>query len=633
MDYTRLVINEKKELKDLISKLDVVREPSQRIALLRALIQNLQFNQPDIAKDYAQELLDLGLQKRNQEILGIACNVFAIAEINHGDFRKAKLYCYQALDALDEKSEPFIITCRNLAEILTNQGKYDEAYDYLMLSQATQAVLNLSFYEPFTNAQIAKIYYRKGKYKDAFDICLNNLRKYREHTPLDGWEAVTHHVMGLIYAAQNEYKLSLDNYLKSVSLWKQLDNQYQVTGLYSNIGSIYIYQNNLTSAERYFQKALQVDKEHGGNTKMQSLIYQNLAIVNVRSQKIEKAKAYYDMALRLCKMINDQLGEMQLLYNMATMYKENPKKAIEYYENSLKIASDIQDTRFIMHNNESLSNTYAELEEYKKAYLYKITAQKLERELFGMEKTKAIKDVETQYRDEWQIKEMQLLETRNEELKAFVQRATHELKEPLRMINSFGKILNQRYLIQLDDKGQEYLSYIIDFSEYLGRIMVDLVDYTIVGVDITKLIPIDTNDCLLTAIRNLETIMSKENTEITTPPLPIIRCNKIVLIRLFQSIIENSIKFKKDNNPFIEINSEENLDNIIISIKDNGIGIATTHHERVLGIFEKVHSNKTYDGNGIGLAICQKIMQSIKGRLWLESTLGEGTTVFLQFPK
>lgn len=633
MDYTRFVLKGNKVIKDLTAQLQVVREPSKRIEILRALIQKLQFNQPKLARDYAQELLDLGLQKRDEETLAIACNVFAIAEIQHGDFRKAQLYCYQALDASHDKSEPFIITCRSLAEILTNQGKYDEAFDYMLLSQETQAYLGVHNYEAFTNTQIAKIHYRKGNYKEAFNICLNNLRKFKNHSPLDGWEAATYHVMGLIYAAQKEYKLSLENYLQSAKIWEKLNNPYQITGLYSNIGSSYIYQNNLKSAEASFQKALNVDKEHGGNTKMQSLIYQNLAIINSRNKKPKKAKSYYDMALHLCKMINDKLGEMQLLYNMGAMYDDDPQKAISYHENSLNIATDIQDTRFIMYNNESLSDTYATLKDYKKAYLYKAEAQKLERELFGMTKTKAIKEVENQFNIEWQAKEMQLLSNQNEELKEFVQKAANKIEEPLRIINSVGQVLSKRYRKQLDDKGQEYLAYITNSSNFLGNIIRDLVDYAIIGVDMTDLAPIDANDCLIDAIKNLETLLSDTNTEIIATALPMIRSNKTILTQLFQSLIENSVKFRKETSPIIEINTDENFNNIIISIKDNGIGIATSNHERVLEIFEKVHPKNIYESNGIGLAICNKIMKSIKGELWLESTLGEGTTVFLKFPK
>ena len=633
MNYTKLVLQEKREIQSLLTQLSIVRVPSERIELLRALIQHLQFNQPNIAKDYAQELLDLSLQNRNEETLGFAYNVFATDEIQHGDFRKAQLYCYQALDALSDQQEPFIITCRNLIEILTNQGEYDQAHDYLTDSKETQKYLNLSIYEPYTNAQEAKIHYRKGKYKEAFNICINNLRNYKNSNPLDGWEAVTYHVLGLIYAAQQDYQLSLENYLKSAGIWEKLDNQYQITGLYSNIGSSYIYQKNLTSAEIYFNKALNVDKQNGGNTKMQSLIYQNLAIINYRNKKTAKAKSYYDMALRLCKMINDKLGEMQLLFNMAMMYQNDPEKAVEYYENSLKIAVDIQDNRFIMFNNESLSKEYASLGDYKKAYFHIIKAQYLERELFGLERTKAIKEVENEYFTEWRKQEIELLKNKNQSLEEFVQKITAEIKMPLNNLNQSGELLTQKYINTLNEEGQYYLNISTEASSYLSKLVEKLEEYALTDIKYLNLESVNVEECFEKVISKLKAQNTDKEIDITIEPLPNLTTDKLMLSRLFKHILDNALKFNLNNPQKITIQADEKKDYNVILIKDNGIGIAIENQRKVLDIFETVGSKKDYKNAGIGLAICKKIMDLLNGEIHLESTINKGTTVFLKFPK
>jgi signal transduction histidine kinase len=635
MNYTNLVLQEKREIKSLLTQLSIIRIPSERIELLRALIQHLQFNQPNIAKDYAQELLDLSLQNRNEETLGFAYNVFAIEEIQHGDFRKAQLYCYQALDALNDKQEPFIITCRNLVEILTNQGEYNQAYDYLTYSKETQKYLNLDIYEPYTNAQEAKIYYRKGKYKEAFNICINNLRFYKNRNPLDGWEAVTYHVMGLIYAAQQDYQASLENYLKSVSIWEKLNNQYQITGLYSNIGSSYIYQNNLNSAEVYFNKALNVDRQNGGNTKMQSLIYQNLAIISYRSKKNDKAKSYYDMALRLCKMINDKLGEMQLLFNMAMMYENSPEKSIEYYENSLKIAVDIQDTRFIMFNNENLSKAYSELGDYKKAYFHILKSQYLERELFGVERTKAIREVENEYFAEWRKQEILNLKNKNQTLEDFVQKVATEIKTPLKAIHTAGKLLTKENneVEILNEKERNYLNHTTEGVGFLIKLIKKLEEYAKTDAKYLNLQTVNVHECLEKVISKLKAQNTNNEIDITIQPLPTLTTDITMLSRLFKHLLENAIKFNLSNRPKITIQTDEKKGYNIISIKDNGIGIALENQEKVLDIFETVGSKKDYKNAGIGLAICKKIMDLLNGEIYLESAINEGTTVFLKFPK
>ena len=633
MNYTKLVLKEKEEVKSLITQLSIVRVSSKRIEILRALIQHLQFNQPGFAKDYAQELLDLSLQNRDEETLGFVYNVFAMEEIQHGDFRKAQLYCYQALDTLEDDSEPFVITCRNLAEILMNQGEYDQAYDYLMVSKKIQEVLQLETYKAYTNAQEAKIHYRKGKYKEAFNICITNLKNHKNTNSLDGWEAVTYHVLGLIYAVQEEYTLSLENYLRSTGIWEKLGNQFQITGLYSNIGSSYIYQNNLSTAEVYFKKALGVDKENGGNTKMQSLIYQNLAIINCRSKKIAKAKSYYDLALRLCKMINDKLGEMQILFNMGSMYKNDVEKSIEHYENSLKIAVDIQDTRFIMFNNESLSEVYAEVGDYKKAYFHKLKAEYLERELFGLERRKTIKEIESQHFVEWQRQEIKDLWQKNKSLELFVDKVACEIKEPLIMISRFSKLLARKHKATLNDKGQEYLTYVTEASDYLSKLVKNLGEYVIIDSSNIKIEPVDVNNCLANAIANLKSLIEDNNVEISVTDIPFINADKMMLTRLFQNLLENAIKFNKNLMPKILINADEKTDFNIISIKDNGIGIAIEYQEKVLDVFEKVDTKSANKNSGIGLAICKKIMETLDGEIRLESAINIGTTVFLKFPK
>ncbi len=630
MDYTRLVIEHRKNINDLKTKLETIKQPSQRLELLRDIIYELQFNQPVIAKDYAEELLDLGLQSRNEQNLGIAYNVFAFAEIQKGDFRRAKLYCYQALDILEEQSEPFIITCRNLAEINTNQGSYDKALEYLLASRTVQEDLKITHHSAFTSIQIAKVYYRKGKYKEAFDTCLQTLRSFQNNNPIDGWEASTYHVMGLIYAAQKEFQLSLDNYLKSANIWEQLGNSYQTTGLYSNIGGIYIYQNNLISADKYFQKALRIDKEHGGNIKMQSLIYQNLAIVNYRSKKNGKAISYYNTALNLCKMINDQLGEMQLLFNMASMYEDDPKKSIELLENSLKIATEIQDTRFMMINYENLSEDYAQLKNFETAYELKLKAQNLERELFGMEKTKAIKDVENQFKERWRTKEIEILKNRNEELKHFVHRAALEVKEPLRLMNSFGNILTNRYAQELDKKGLEYLNFITHSSNNLSDKVDNLIKYAIVGIE-AQTHKVDLNNCVKNVLTQFESSINNSKVNVSLTTLPIIYNDKKLIELLLFHLIDNAIKFNKSQEPSIEISTQEEDEDLIISIRDNGIGIAPDNHERIFKIFERVHAKKDYKGDGIGLAICKKIMDTLQGDIWIDSKLNHGTNIFLKF--
>jgi chemotaxis family two-component system sensor kinase Cph1 len=319
-----------------------------------------------------------------------------------------------------------------------------------------------------------------------------------------------------------------------------------------------------------------------------------------------------------------------LLFNMAMMYDEDIPKSIELYEHSLKIATEIQDTRFIMSNYENLSEIYADLKNYQIAYEYKIKAQNLERELFGTEKTKAIKEVEHQLEENWRGKEIEILKNRNDELNHFVHKAALEIKEPLKLMNSLGNILTKRYSNNLDNKALEYLSFITESSNHLNKTIDNLIKYAIVGIE-AQTQKIDLNDCLTNTLKQLESRINSSKVQISSSTLPVIYNDKKLIELLLFHLIDNALKFRKTSNAKIEISTQEDNEELIISIKDNGIGIAPTDQERIFKIFERVHEKNVYQGDGVGLAICQKIMDTLHGSIWIDSKLNHGTNIFLKF--
>jgi signal transduction histidine kinase len=365
---------------------------------------------------------------------------------------------------------------------------------------------------------------------------------------------------------------------------------------------------------------------------MQSLIYQNLAIIYFRFKEKEKAHEHYQKAYLLCRNNDDKLGEMQILFNMAMLDGENWQKSIDLYQASLKIAIEIDDKRFIMANYENLSEMYAELKDYEQAYYFKLKAQRLERELFGMERTKSINELKNRFDEEWRVKEMADLQRRNDELKHFVQKAVHEIKEPLRMVSSFGQILSKKYAKTLDVRGQEYLNYMIESTNHLNKMLSSLIDYGMVGIDTARR-EVDLNEVIMTVIGNFREVIQATNTVVLVQTLPKVIANETSMVQLFENIIDNAIKFRRELPPRLEVQCREEEDKFILSFKDNGIGIALEHQERIFKVFEKVHSKSIYEGNGIGLSIALRIVEMINGKLWLESREGIGTTFFISIPK
>ena len=144
---------------------------------------------------------------------------------------------------------------------------------------------------------------------------------------------------------------------------------------------------------------------------------------------------------------------------------------------------------------------------------------------------------------------------------------------------------------------------------------------------------VDLNEILASVIYNIDSDIKHNNAVIQTCPLPVVKGSRVHLLQLFQNLISNGIKYNKNSLPKVLLSHEENTDEHIIQIKDNGIGIEEQYHEKVFDMFNRLHTQANYSGTGLGLSICKKVVQDMKGRIWLESEPGIGTTFFVSIPK
>ena len=217
------------------------------------------------------------------------------------------------------------------------------------------------------------------------------------------------------------------------------------------------------------------------------------------------------------------------------------------------------------------------------------------------------------------------LERKNKELEQFVYIASHDLREPLRTTTSFVQLLERQYKGQFDEKADMYLQYIIDSSERMKVLIDDLLDYS----RIDKQREAESVDCgllLKEVLTDLNMAIQETNAVITTSPLPVLNVYRTQVKQLFQNLVFNAIKFRqKDIAPSINISVTAQDDYWKFSIKDNGIGIDPKNQDRVFGMFQRLHSRKEYEGSGIGLAFCKKIVELHQGTIWVESEVGKGS--------
>jgi PAS domain S-box-containing protein len=227
------------------------------------------------------------------------------------------------------------------------------------------------------------------------------------------------------------------------------------------------------------------------------------------------------------------------------------------------------------------------------------------------------------------------LKRSNNELQQFAYITSHDLQEPLRTIASFTQLIERRYKGQLDKNADEYIDFIVDAALRMKEMIQGLLDYSRIGARRGKLKSTDIEEVFNHVLANLYVAIKENNAIITHDPLPIIVGNKGQLIQLFQNLIGNAIKFrKKDLPPKIHISCRKDEENneYVFSVKDNGIGLELQYSDKIFEVFKRLHTIDDYRGVGIGLAIAKRIIERHVGHIWVESELDQGSTFYFTIP-
>ena len=239
-----------------------------------------------------------------------------------------------------------------------------------------------------------------------------------------------------------------------------------------------------------------------------------------------------------------------------------------------------------------------------------------------------IHDITDRIRAEEQLrKTLAELSRSNEELQQFAYVASHDLREPLRMVVSYTELLAKRYGNQLDDAANKFIAYAVEGATRLQRLIDDLLAFSRVGTKRQPQESAPTGELLDAAVHNLQAAIEESGAVITHDALPTVRADHSQLIQLFQNLVGNAIKFRRPGAPpHIHVTACNLGQEWQFSVADNGIGIDPQFNERIFVIFQRLHAREQYPGTGIGLAICKRIVERHGGRIWVESTPGEGTT-------
>jgi light-regulated signal transduction histidine kinase (bacteriophytochrome) len=220
----------------------------------------------------------------------------------------------------------------------------------------------------------------------------------------------------------------------------------------------------------------------------------------------------------------------------------------------------------------------------------------------------------------------------NADLEQFAYVASHDLQEPLRMVAAYTQLLSERYTGKLDANADKFIGYASEGALRMQVLIQDLLAFSRVGRREGSLTSVDCNSLMDEVRQTLAGAIQDSGAVLTSGTLPVVLADRTQILQVFQNLLSNAIKFRGESAPMISVLAEKQDEQWLFTVRDNGIGIASEYADNIFVIFQRLHARSEYPGNGIGLAICKKIIQRYGGKIWVESMPGCGSTFKFTMP-
>lgn len=540
-------------------------------------------------------------------------------------------------------------------------GNYDEAYKHLLQSLNISENLKDTLSITESLYKIGNLYYSQKQYTKSLDYYeqVYDISKQCTSIP-ERVMFLSLSALGSTYEEMNQQEKSLQYNMRSLEVAQQTGNDKNITYALLNIGENYTNLEKYDLAADYLNRALQLSEQlNAPRSKILCLL--RLGELKVKTRRYNEAIRFLNSAYRLSK----ETGSNSLLMDVANSLSAAYEKKGDYQaaNSFLREYVALKDSIISESSVNEINRLHTLYEVGKKENAIQLLEQEkqlAEIKRKGTQRTAAglliflgllavllfrVSRLARQQRESnrvlqalnSQIESQNLqLQSYNEELRQYAYVASHDLQEPLRTIGSFVDIIKRRYTDQLDEQAQQYMDYITNGVARLQLLLKDLLAYTRLERENADFVKVKTKEVVKEVIGSLHQIIQDSGARIDfdEDSMPMVLGNHSRLGQVFQNLISNGIKFRGEQPPVIEVGCmpDTHKKEYLFYVKDNGIGIPEEFRLKMFEMFTRLHSRDAYEGSGIGLATCRKIVEKHGGKIWAESEPGMGSAIFFTMP-
>ncbi len=576
----------------------------------------------DDAKTYFEYALELAREQGNKKMQRGCLNNIGLVYERQGSFNLAMEYYNQALGMTDAKKDPGMssILLNNIGLIQGSLKQYDKALEYLERSLAIERRRGDKLGIAMAMNNIGELYMDKKEFEKA-EMYFHESIKLSEEIEDRMGLGIALCSLGEVKMEQGDLELAAKFFPQAYEIAREVGDKESLSHTLNCLGKVAGKQKNYFKAIRYCREGLTIAKDVGARDLVKD-IYGTLS--ETYAGRGDYIRAYeYQKAF---KELNDSLyseDKSRRVIELSTLYDMNQKDAENRLlkEEQAKNESMLQRRTII-----SWSIVLVLLLVSIIAFiLYSSNQQKhaYSRQL----------EQEVSTRTEELRESNEKLKRSNKELERFAYIASHDLKEPLRNIVSFTRLIDRRLPDNTSGEIREYLDYVIKSTHQMHLLVEDVLEFSrIENLEIKKT-AVDLNEIVRSVSGILGNSLQERKVQLhIAHDLPVVAANASHLFLIFKNLIENGIKYNRNPQPHIQVSWKNAGEVNQFIVEDNGIGIDPEFHDRIFGMFKRLHNREEYQGSGLGLSICKKIISNYGGRIWVESAEEQGSRFIFTLP-